>query len=328
MEQLGKDVAVARVEPGATKRDIFRYIIREGGYTKEPSIRTFLFQNNGLLNESGVKKHLKTMEADNLIRKDGTPGAANTIYLAAEEPECYHYLCDLIGRSHTDPDIAKDIRDFFTKTNASAESITARMVANSKQHYYDYVVDVLDCEFADKRPQGLKVGVGKRENDRNESRDTRFSSPDDETMVYPIAKSSSPLLAVGDTGLWSVDAETMKIVYLIAARSPSLFAVGSQPVNALFLTLIRALIETRNVPGYHPHEYFKWLISHAIAASLITDLHVYDQYSLLLAEDEKMKGAFMFFNEEFGDLWLFCSQRVKRQFMRKDDGSIDLMGTK
>ena len=150
-----------KYEQGVTQSAIFRFIIRHGGYATEPRIREFLRNHLDIRFERGIKTHLKNMENANLIKKipnfviKSTPESSevyvpdnsNKWCVAYEESECYQYLCDLILRSHTNLDIADDIREFFTKTNASEDSITSRMVANNTQCFERYFTEVLRKEF-------------------------------------------------------------------------------------------------------------------------------------------------------------------------------------
>jgi hypothetical protein len=79
------------------------------------------------------------MEDANIIRREGNPGVANIVRLAYEEPECFQYLCDLISRSYRDPNIAKDVREFFKKDHASGDSIIKRMVFNKIRRFERYI---------------------------------------------------------------------------------------------------------------------------------------------------------------------------------------------
>ena len=179
----GFTTAITEWGCGTTQRLVFRIICRNGGYTTEPNIRKELLEMYNVVSLNTTKKHLKVMEAGNLIRKEGKPGAANIVRLAYEEPECFQYLCDLISRSHRDPDIAKDIREFFEKTNASGDSITKRMVANNMRPIERYIDYTLQKLFGRKRGDGTP--------------EPWFLTEDQKTDVYSRACESPSLFAVG-----------------------------------------------------------------------------------------------------------------------------------
>ena len=255
-------------EPGGTQREIFRIIVRRGGFAAEHEIRRYLLEKLDVRSERGVKEHLKAMELANLICKVKRRGAPIAWYLT-EGIECYMHLCTLISLSQHDTDMAKDIQDFFSKNIASGheDSILEGLISYNTDRIKGYITDILNAEFTDKR-KGEYEG----------------------------------------TEAWLPDDETMKIVYLIAGRSPSLFSVGAQTQNRLFVALIRVLMGEQKYPVDHPHMYFKWLIFHIIAASLITDHCIYHM-NIWRNECEELRKIFEFF-EDIGDLKKLCNKNT------------------
>jgi hypothetical protein len=247
-----------KYEQGVTQAAIFRLIIRGGGSETEPRIREYLRKHLDIRSERGVRTHLQNMEGSKIICKHRNPEHSNTWLLDESSLECYEYLCDLILQSQFESDIKIDISRYFQTFGDLSSSQRYNLFTRHPKSPIDNITYNIIRGFADK---------GQREEG-------------DFKRAYAHLES---------------DEEMLKIIYIIAVCSPTLFSLGSEKYNSIFSILVRVLMDGEKYPEDCSQSFYRWVVAHVILAAYITDYRIY-----------RLAPFYYGYFEEIHRLWANC----------------------